>query len=504
MNLAKLVVRTAERYPDRLAVCAADAALTYRDLDRQANQLARVLHELGVHTGTRVGIWMDKSARAIIAMQATLRLGAAYVPLDPLSPLPRLQAMALDCSLTALVTDKPLAAQLQSCRGVALPAVCTAPAQLGVPWDALEHYSGAVLPPPAVTDDSLCYILYTSGSTGVPKGVCISHRNALAFITWAARALDVTPDDRLLGHAPFHFDLSVFDLYGAFAAGAAVYLVPEGLAYAPERLVTFIVSHQITICYMVPSALTLLMKQGRLLEAERVPRAVICAGEPFAVSLVQQVRERWPSVRLLNFYGPTETNVCTYYEVRSSPSDLPAIPIGQACSGDSVWAVTPAGTPAGFGEEGELCVSGPTVMLGYWGQPPQGAKAYRTGDIVRLLPDGNYAYIGRRDGMVKVRGNRVELAEIEAVLLADRRIREAAVVVVGDGLAARLGAYIVVAPNEPVSLLEVKRLCAAKLARYMIVDWVQQVEVLPRTTSGKIDRRALMASAPEVRYGSAG
>ena len=168
------------------------------------------------------------------------------------------------------------------------------------------------------------------------------------------------------------------------------------------------------------------------------------------------------------------------------------------------WAVTPAGTPAGFGEEGELCVSGPTVMLGYWGQSPQGDKAYRTGDIVRLLPDGNYAYIGRRDGMVKVRGNRVELAEIEAVLLADRRIREAAVVVGGDGLAARLGAYIVAAPDEPIGLLEVKRLCAAKLARYMIVDWVQQVEVLPRTTSGKIDRRALMASVPEARYGNAG
>lgn len=498
MNLKDLVIHSAQRAPSATAIKGPDETLTYGQLDALSNRVARALQELGVRRGDRVGIWFEKSARAVAVMQGVLRLGAAYVPVDPLSPSTRARSIAQDCELRTLVTSRSLAEETLA----DLPAVSCLTIDdpwRGLAWSDLTSFSPEPVEDIRVKDGELAYILYTSGSTGKPKGVCISQRNALAFVEWSAREVSATNEDRLSNHAPFHFDLSVHDLYVAFLAGGSVHVIPEGAAYSPRALVDFLRKERITIWYSVPSAITLMIEQGGFLDVQDLPlRALLFAGEPFPVKGVRSLRRRWPSLRLLNYYGPTETNVCTYYEVKDLSEDRTRpVPIGIASCGDRVWAVKPDGSTAAVGEEGELLVSGPTVMLGYWGRPSQG-ETYPTGDIVYQLPDGNYEYVGRRDHMVKVRGHRIELGEIEAALLTHAAIKEAAVVVSGSGIDARLVAFLVPADGSAVpSLLDVKKHCSERVPRYMIVDRVCPLHSLPRTRNGKVDRLTLAEKAAE-------
>lgn len=481
MRLHQLAADVAATTPDRLAVAGPDGELSYGRLSARANALAHRLRLAGVVAGDRVLIWSDKSCDSVAGMQAVLRLGAAYVPADGSAPVSRVAGMARDCGARAVLTT-----------GTRLSLIT---AELGSGTRCLElsgPADGPVRPIFEATEpDDLAYILYTSGSTGTPKGVCVSHRAARAFVDWAVALLAARPGDRFANHAAHTFDLSVLDLYAAFSVGASVHLVPAELAYAPVQLTEFLYEEKISIWYSVPSALTLMMRYGELLDRPAPPdlRAVLFAGEPFPIGQVRKLAG-WTDARLLNLYGPTETNVCTYHE--TVPADLArdqAVPIGLAASGDRVWACRDDGRPARVGEEGELIVDGPTVMLGYWGREPQRGP-YRTGDIVRVLADGGFDYVGRRDHMVKVRGHRVEPGDVETVLAAHPRVGEACVVVVGEGIDARLTAFTVPASGRP-GVLELRGHCAERLPLYLIPDDIRVVDTLPRTANGKIDRLAL-------------
>ncbi|MGW6272453.1 amino acid adenylation domain-containing protein [Streptomyces sp. NPDC055060] len=485
MNLAALVSDNARRAGGNLAVADADGRATYRELDRAAQLLARLLHEKGVRGSERVVIWLDKSVAAVAAMQAALRLAAVYVPVDGSVPLRRAEVIARGCSATVIVTDSRRAAQLRESDGDLPPLLVLD----GLPDDDGQEPLPAAVP---VDPDDLAYILYTSGSTGEPKGVCVSHRNALAFVDWAAGEVAATSEDRFANHAPFGFDLSVLDLYVAFRAGASVHLIPSAMAYAPRQLREFLHAERITVWYSVPSVLILMIRDGGLCEGPRPPalRALLFAGEPFPVDHLSVLYRYLRGVRFLNLYGPTETNVCTFHEVTAADvASGEPVPIGRACSGDEVWASTPDGRRAGPGEEGELVVDGPTVMAGYWGHGAHKGP-YWTGDIVRVRQDGGFEYRGRLDQMVKVRGHRVELGEIEACLARHPAVGEATVLVEGAGTAARIVA-VVVPDGAPPGLLALKRHCAERLPRYMIPDAVLTVAELPRTRNGKTDRQAL-------------
>jgi amino acid adenylation domain-containing protein len=347
-------------------------------------------------------------------------------------------------------------------------------------------------------------LLYTSGSTGRPKGVMLSHRNARCFVDWCSDVFEPTENDRFSSHAPFHFDLSILDLYVPLKHGATVVLFDESLGKEPARLAEKIAEHQITIWYSAPSILTMLAGQGRLEQHDwRALRIVLFAGEVFPVKHLRAIKSHWPTPRYFNLYGPTETNVCTWYEI---PAEIPddrtePYPIGKVCAHYCERIVDPEGREVPDGAEGELCISGPGVMQGYWNLPEQNRRAflddadgtgwYRTGDVVQREPDGNYRFLGRRDRMIKKRGYRVELGEIEAALYRHADVKEAAVVADAQEDGTRVSAFLSTKENQRLSIIALKQFCVGQLPPYMIPDTFKFLDSLPKTSTDKIDYQRL-------------
>lgn len=521
--LHQLLSEAARTDPHRPAVRCAGRSLSYGELDAAANGVARALIDSGIRRGDRVAIHLPKRVETVAAVYGALKAGAAYVPLDPKAPAARVGAMAQDCTVGAAVTTPGRAGPLIRAMGGHTPRVVlvvedgTEGADL--PCPALtyrEATADASAPDPQVPviDADLAYILYTSGSTGVPKGVMLTHRNALTFVEWCAARIGVGPDDRLSNHAPLHFDLSVFDLYLAAWGRATVVLVPEEAAYLGSELARFIREERITVWYSVPSALVLVTRA--VTEPEPFPtlRTVVFAGEVFPPKHLRVLRRLVPRAELWNLYGPTETNVCTYYRVASLPEDDRPIPIGRSCENTEVFALREDGSPAGVGEEGELYVRGSTVMRGYWGNPDKTADVlvrhplaphlpelvYRTGDMVRLRPDGDYDFLGRRDHQIKSRGYRIELGEIEVALSAHPSVEEAvAVAVPHDEWGTAIVAFVVPRDGLSPTVTEMKRHVAERLPRYMVPARLEVVPALPRTSTGKVDRQAVLRVATTER-----
>ena len=512
---------SAHRHGDRTAIKDGKSTLTHGALHSASDALAALLAREGVARGDRVGLWLPKQARGIVAMLATSKCGGVYVPVDPAAPVARAAYILADAGIRVLVTSRKLLetievhlASMTSLKAIIVAdddgAVLPGSGVRRLGWHAATPGEDAPAVP-GCTDADPAYILYTSGSTGTPKGVVISHRNALQFIDWAADTFQVGPDDRLSNHAPFHFDLSVFDIHAALHTGACVVLVPDRLAPFPVELARWIESEGITVWYSVPSALVRLLKHGHL-ERFTFPalRTILFAGEVFPVRHLAEVMRHFPTTAFYNLYGPTETNVCTWLAVpRPVDPDGDELSIGAACANFECFALTAEGHRAQPGEEGELLARGPGVMLGYWNLPERTRQnllqnplhqayadpVYRTGDLVRVREDGMFTYVGRLDHMVKTRGYRVELEEIEHVLQADERVRSAAVVAIPDDeIGARLRAAVVLEGDAMLDGPDLARLCAARLPSYAVPESFVLLAELPRTSTGKVDRRALAMS----------
>jgi amino acid adenylation domain-containing protein len=520
----ELVSEAAGRFPDRTALVDGDRSLTYAELEASANRVANLLVECGVRRGDRVGLYLEKSLEAVVALYGVMKAGAAYVPLDPAAPTARLAVIVRNADLACLLTstskrDGWAALVEGSDTPGTLIALDARDDVLDVPGgvrylDQRSIQEQAPRPPEiaALGQADTAYILYTSGSTGVPKGVMLSHLNALAFVEWAGDEFAVTEADRLSSHAPLHFDLSVFDLFAAARAGAAVVLVPAQLALFPLELARWLRAQEITVWYSVPSILTLLVLRGKLDEIELPAlRTVLFAGEVFPTKYLVGLMELLPGARFANLFGPTETNVCTWYEVPREPDDLPSsIPIGKPIEHVATHAVDESGVVVADGEVGELYVTGPTVMQGYWGDEERtsatllrdwhgdarGFPTYRTGDLVQLDAAGDWRFLGRRDAQIKSRGYRIELGDVEAALLQHPDVVECAVVAVPDDLVTNwIKAYVVSRGSRDGD--ELARFCLERLPRYMAPEVYEFRPELPRLSNGKVDRQALVAAAAE-------
>ena len=506
-------------------VVGAQGSYSYGDLAHLSARIGTVLADARVGAGDRVGIFLDKSPEALACLYGAMRLGAAYVPIDPDAPAARAARIVAGSGMRVLITTGRGAEQVAA----QLPAGAVPPIMLlidrditiaGVDTRSWSEVSAAEPLDPAhpwPESEDLAYILYTSGSTGEPKGVMLTHRAALAFVTWSADLLELRSDDRLSQVAPWHFDLSTFDIFASALAGATVVLVPKKVMLFPVNLAAFIEDQAISVWYSVPSALTRLLLHGGLAE-RALPRLrhVIFAGEVFPTRHLRQVMAALPGRRFFNWYGPTETNVCTWYEVTTPPEGDTPIPIGRPCGDTVALAVAEDGSVAGLGEEGELYVAGPTVMSGYWGHPEKTATTlgphpnvpeavrggYRTGDWVRPTASGDFLFSGRRDSMVKSRGFRIELGEVEAALYSHPAVEEAVVVAIPDEAAGNvLAAAVVLRRGAAATAADLARHCAERIPRYMVPQRVVLRDQLPNTLNGKVDRVSLareLESTPVV------
>jgi len=520
--LQHLLCEATECWPSATAALFGDQALRYRELDALSNGLAHVLRERGVRRGDRVAVYMNKSLGSLLSIHGILKAGGVYVPLDPNAPPQRLAFILQNCGVRCIAasTQKGAAIRQILAEGARLETavfVDEGEPALGsnelacVSWPEVVDRAAASPPDVASIEGDLAYVLYTSGSTGTPKGVMISHANALAFVNWAVDEFALTAEDRLSSHAPLHFDLSIFDLFATMRAGASVALVPDGTSTFPIRLAEWIEKNAISVWYSVPSILTLLLLKGRLDRADlgRL-RLVLFAGEVFPTKFLRDVMRAIPRAEFANLYGPTETNVITWYRVPplSEGQDEP-IPIGRPCANTDVLVVDESGNRIEeVGVEGELYARGPTLAQGYWGdaektarsfvqnpfQPHWSERVYRTGDIVAWQPDGNLRLIGRRDRMIKSRGYRIELDEIESVLYAHPGVKEAAVVAVPDEMiGSRILAFV--ACGGDLGAAGLREHCLERLPRYMIPESFELLAELPKTSTGKVDRARITANA---------
>ena len=501
----------AKRWPDRVAVQDTHGGrLTYGELARTVDDIAAQLRERGVKAGDRVAFYLDKSVVAVAAMYGILATGAAYVPLDPQAPMERNGWILQDIEAAALIVDPRFEADLQAAMAPERPCpprlLLDSRAELRNGFQAT--WQGVATTSARSKAPDLAYVLYTSGSTGRPKGVMLNHRNAHSFLDWCERTFEPTPEDRFSSHAPLHFDLSILDVHLPLGRGARVVLIDPSTAKDPRKLAPCMAQQRLTVWYSAPTSLASLAQFGRLGNHDLSSlRLVLFAGEVFPIKHLRALNEQLPAPRYFNLYGPTETNVCTFFEIpreierqRQAP-----FPIGNPCEPLEIALLGDDGILEGP-NQGELLVRGDAVTAGYWNLPQQTADAfwqdpqsepgaaswYRTGDQVERDEDGLHHFLGRRDRMVKRRGYRIELDEIEACLYRHDDVAEAAVVAHEGQDGVRIEAILCPLDGVKLSVLTLRQFVLGHLPSYMMPDRFRVETALPRTSTDKVDYQALL------------
>ncbi len=467
--------------PDAVAVVAGDRHLTYGELNARANRLARHLRGLGVGPDVAVGVCVERSVEMVVALLAVLKAGGVYVPLDADFPAGRLRYM-LEQTGAALVLTA----------GEHVPDGAWRTIDLGtadLPEDAGE------LPPLAGPDDG-CYVIFTSGSTGRPKGVVTLHRNVTELLH-GGDALALRADDTVLQIATVAFDVATYEIWAPLAAGARLVLAPPA-RYSLADLAEWVTGHGVTVLHATASLFALLVEEEPGLFDGL--RRVLTGSETVSPRHVERILERCPDLAVVNCWGPTETttfSVCGVFTQGTVP-DGP-LPLGTPLANTEVRVLDDAGLPAPVGTPGELYVAGPCLARGYLNDPamtadrfgphPDGGRLYRTGDRGLWSVDGQVEFLGRVDHMVKVRGYRVELGEIEAALDAHPALRDGVVVARQDDGHTGLAAYVVAAGD--LSAGDLREWLRDRLPEYMVPRHLVFLETLPLTAQGKVDRRAL-------------
>ncbi|MEX2351394.1 MAG: amino acid adenylation domain-containing protein [Balneolaceae bacterium] len=515
---------------NQIAVSLYDETITYRQLESESNKLAGKLIKQNLMPGDRVGLFLEKSPKTIIAMLGITKAGGIYVPLDPHSPAERVIKIIKSSSPSLLFVDHETTCRFQDIihsdteTGL-IPWVwwSTEPLMYGddfLPQFIYKSIEGQKNEPYQVTRNpaTAAHILFTSGSTGQPKGVVITHKNIDSFISWAVPYFNMEQGEHTSCHSPLHFDLSTFDIYGAFASGCHLHLVPAGISTNPKKMSEFILENRLNQWFSVPSALSFLAKFQVIPEGgyPDLKRLIWC-GEVFPLPGLQYWMNKLPNVQFTNLYGPTEATIASsYYTVNRRLDQLTETPIGEPCSGEKLIILDEDQRRKNIGEVGDLYIQGSGLSPGYWKDIAKTKAAfmwytneeggreriYKTGDLASIGKDGMVYFHGRSDYQIKSRGYRIELGEIEVALDQDEMLREFAVVPVHlDGFegttigCAYVGKEMKNGTLAPLLKLKLK----SKIPSYMMPQVWKEYDILPRNGNGKIDRKKLSEFFQESR-----
>jgi amino acid adenylation domain-containing protein len=511
-------IDSVKKYPDNVAVVdEAGGSISYTELNNLSNKFSNFFMGLkgSIRENPFVGVLSPVGVNSIAAIFGALKIGCAYVPLDRFSPTERLAKIVENTSLDVLVLDpyfyaehKDLLDNSNIKKFILLGTLEDAEKHpKAVSFESIEKTVGDEPDVLNQVSDDLAYILHSSGSTGVPKGIMLTHRNARTFIDWMQKEFMLTPEDVVMSRAPFKFDLSVFDIFNTFNAGAKLVCFDWNKDKMRENkhsdYVKLMSKEKVTMLYTTPSTFISLMNKGSLAEHNLNLRTVMYAGEPFPPAQVRKLMEVLPKTKIANIYGPTETNIITYYWINKVLDDDSPIPLGDVVDDTEIIIVSEDGSHICKSEEiGELWCRGGTVTLGYLGMEEKTREAYvqspfhkypvffwRTGDYGFRDKDGVLHYRGRKDHMVKVKGFRIELGEIENALAAHPGIDEFVVVAIPDEkYGNRLYCYYSLLSSVNTTTEDIKEFLMSKLPEYMLPYRFIQLDVLPKTSSGKIDR----------------
>ncbi len=487
--------------PDAQALTFGETRLSYAELNLRANWLARKLRTLGARRGKRVAICLDRSPEMVVAVLATLKSGAAYVPLDPAYPQARLHTMLADAAPAVLVTTEPISASL--------PPHAARPIFMDkeVPSADLTASPGINV---EVGPSDIAYVIYTSGSTGKPKGCLVTHGNVSNHLAWRNSFFPVGPSDRCLQTASLGFDDSVWEILEPLSSGANLILTRPRFEYDSAYLVKLMAEERVTVACFVPSLLRTIVEAPDIATCSSL-RRLTTGGEGLSLPLQRRVGEKIPTAAFYNGYGTTEATIASVYWKCVDVAGQSAVPIGHPIANTQVYVLDRYGQPVPPGVLGEIHIGGAGVANGYLDRPEltaerfvadtlgpvTGARLYRTGDLGRIRADGVFEFAGRIDDQVKIRGIRVELGDIEAALLDHPGVRSAAVVCSDTPSGKRLTAYVVPRGPRPVAAAELRAFVRDRIPPALIPNRFESIETLPLTPSGKLDRRSLPAVAIE-------
>ena len=492
--------------------------LSYEELDAQTFRLAACLQMLGAQREDRVAVLLYRGLELSVALFGALKAGATVVPLDPHAPAERLATILSTTETRFLITSDALKAKVYDLVASLGHKVTILGVSERIPdatatlsWGEAVGWSGAMTPQDRLPSD-LAYILFTSGSTGVPKGIMHTHRSALSYLRGVTSRIDWHSDDIMCALGPLFFDMSLNEYLGGPLVGAKVVIAAEGQVKLPASLGGLFEAEGVSIYCSVPSLLTAFLERGapENCDLSRI-RWLLTGGEPLSPRHLTKAFNAMPNARYGNLYGPTESNTCVVHVLEPGEErGLAAIPIGQPLAGCEALVLGDDDTPALAGQDGELLVRGEHLMQGYWQRPEVNAEVLidrpgvgdrqlrylRTGDYVRTDADGVLHYLGRRDRRVKVRGNRVELDEVEAALTEHDAVQEAAVVVLDDG---EIAAAVTLRTGQNAGEDGLRRAVARHLPPYAVPSIVLVVPTMPQTASGKTSRQhvALMLMRTE-------
>ncbi len=523
-TLDKIIPNAARLHAAKKAFIYLNQSITYGELEKKTNQLAHYFLENGLSKGERVGILLPRNLEIPIAIYGALKAGGVFVPLDVNMPQSRLIHIIEDCKISFIVTGKFSRKKIDSLCEVVSHDIHTIGLEGQEPqaicknaeWSEIYNSDKDFMPDTNIQAGDLAYIMYTSGTTGNPKGIMHTHKSGLSYATLSQQQYEVDSKDIVANHSPLHFDISTFGYLTAPLASATTVIISEAHTKFPVSLAQLIKKERISIWYSVPVAL-IQLTDTPILDSLGIDtiRWVMYGGEPYPTKQLKKLMSLWPTAQYSNVYGPAEVNQCTYYTIPKDIDEKSSVPIGQVWQDTEMLILDDNDQAVKNGEIGKLLIHSTTMMNGYWNNEELTQQAfyhhqndekknlfkkyYRTGDLVRINERGLLEFQGREDRQIKTRGYRVELNEVESILLNIPDIANAAVYPYNHPDFGKLiGANVISAPESQLDKQKIQNILAESLPKYCVPEKINFVDTIQRTSAGKVDYKLLTLENNEL------